>query len=161
MICPNCGAQIPDGAAFCTNCGNAAPAQQTYQQPQPQPQQPYQPQPTYQQPYQPPIYGASAAPAAQPNTLVIGILSLVFDCFFYTSIVGMILGIIGNSKAKKYRAQGGVLTGKAKVGAILSKIGMILGIVMVIGFVIWLAVIIIAAIAGGTTSYSSYSSYFK
>ncbi len=60
MNCPNCGSEIPEGAAFCTTCGSpvqqAAP-QQPYQQAAPQqpyqqaaPQQPY--QQGYQQPYQ-------------------------------------------------------------------------------------------------------------
>lgn len=56
MICPNCGTQLPDGSAFCGNCGSAMsappvvdqgwqqPAQQQYQQPT------YQPQPGYGQP---------------------------------------------------------------------------------------------------------------
>ena len=26
MVCPNCGAEIPEAAAFCPNCGAAAPA---------------------------------------------------------------------------------------------------------------------------------------
>ncbi|MBR6704720.1 MAG: zinc ribbon domain-containing protein [Lachnospiraceae bacterium] len=61
MFCPNCGAQLPDGAAFCSVCGQpqqkARPAyqqpQQNYQQPQQNYQQPYyqQPQQNYQQPY--------------------------------------------------------------------------------------------------------------
>lgn len=38
--CPNCGAQLPDNANFCSNCGARFGA----------PQQPYQQQ--YQQPYQ-------------------------------------------------------------------------------------------------------------
>jgi hypothetical protein len=61
MNCPNCGSEIPEGAAFCTTCGSpvqqAAP-QQPYQQAAPQqpyqqaaPQQPYQ-QAAPQQPYQ-------------------------------------------------------------------------------------------------------------
>ena len=143
MICKNCGAQLPDGTAFCTNCGCAveAPQQQAqpqYQQAQPQYQQPYQAQPQYQQPFR-------AQPvSAQPNTLVFGILSLVFSCLFYTAIVGMILGIVGRSKAKAYAAQGGQLTGASKVGSILSMVGMILGIVL---SVILLIVIIIAIAA--------------
>lgn len=50
--CPTCGAQLPDNATFCSNCGARLGAPQ-YQQPyqQPQYQQPYQ-QPQYQQPYQ-------------------------------------------------------------------------------------------------------------
>lgn len=46
--CPNCGAQLPDNAMFCSACGARFGApQQPYQQPQ------YQ-QPQYQQPYQQP-----------------------------------------------------------------------------------------------------------
>ena len=45
--CPNCGAQLPDNANFCSNCGTRfgapqQPYQQQYQQPY---QQPYQQQP--------------------------------------------------------------------------------------------------------------------
>ena len=70
MFCPNCGAQIVEGAVFCPNCGaaqNAAPAapaapvyeapQQTYQAPA------YQaPQQTYQAPAYQPNYAAANAP---------------------------------------------------------------------------------------------------
>lgn len=38
--CPNCGAQLPDNARFCSVCGSqlgAAPQQPQYQQPQEQP----------------------------------------------------------------------------------------------------------------------------
>lgn len=53
--CPNCGAQLPDNATFCSVCGARLGApQQNYQQPYQQPyqQQPqyYQQQPQYQQP---------------------------------------------------------------------------------------------------------------
>ena len=77
----------------------------------------------YAQPYQ------QIAP--QPNLLVLGILSLVF-----TSIVGIILGAIGRKKGKAYIAQGGTLTGASKVGYILSLVGLILGIVVTVIYVI-------------------------
>ena len=54
MFCPNCGAQLPDGAAFCSVCGQPQQkARPAYQQPQQNYQQPYyqQPQQNYQQPY--------------------------------------------------------------------------------------------------------------
>ena len=51
-FCPNCGAQLPDNAGFCSNCGTPLGAPPQYQQPQ-QPQ--YYQQPQYQQPqYQQP-----------------------------------------------------------------------------------------------------------
>ena len=46
-FCPNCGAQLPDTAGFCSNCGTPLGAPPQYQQPQ-QPQ--YYQQPQYQQP---------------------------------------------------------------------------------------------------------------
>lgn len=46
-FCPNCGAQLPDNAGFCSNCGTPLGAPPQYQQPQ-QPQ--YYQQPQYQQP---------------------------------------------------------------------------------------------------------------
>lgn len=52
--CPNCNAQIDDGAAFCTSCGvNVAAAAQAAPQsePQPAPQPAYAPQGAYAQPY--------------------------------------------------------------------------------------------------------------
>ncbi len=85
-----------------------------YQQPQYQPA----PQPAYQ-----PAPQRNAGP--QPNTLVFGILSLVFSSF----IVGIILGAIGRSKGNAYIQQGGTLTGASKVGYILSKVGLILSII--------------------------------
>ena len=62
MICPNCGSQLPDGSAFCGNCGSAvnAPAQAVPAQVDWQ-QQPMQPQPAPQQGYQQ-QYGQQAAP---------------------------------------------------------------------------------------------------
>ena len=65
-ICQACGTTIPDGAAFCPNCGNAAtatapqPPVQDAAQGQYEPQQPY---------YQPPVQDAAPgqyAPQQQP-----------------------------------------------------------------------------------------------
>jgi len=91
MFCPNCGAQNPDNANVCVNCGNAlqqqAPVQPAYQQPayqQPAYQQPMYQQPMYQQPmYQQPMYQQPAyqAPVSGGSK--------------GAKIVGMILGIIG------------------------------------------------------------------
>ena len=138
QFCTKCGGSIPEGSAFCPNCGEPV-AQAAPQQPQ------YQ-QPAYQQPvYQQPAYQPTANVGPQPNLLVFGILSLVFEV-----IVGIILGAIGRSKGKAYIAQGGQLTGASKVGFILCKVGLILSIIATVSFVIWL-IVYIAALAGGAT----------
>ena len=76
MFCSKCGSQIPEGAAFCVNCGQSvAPApersQPEAQQPQyqySQPQYTQQPQPQYNQP-QYNQYGYQNTPEQDaPNT---------------------------------------------------------------------------------------------
>ena len=106
MICNKCNSNIPDGSTFCPVCGQqfGAPAQTTAYQ-----------QPAYQQ------------PAAPVSVLPFGILSLVFAG---TGIIGLIFAIIGLSKSKKFVAQNGSLFGSAKVGKILSIIGLVSSIVM-------------------------------
>ncbi len=81
--------------------------------PQP-PRPPYSPQPPYQQPYQqpyqppyppqppkPPVPGKGMSIAA----MVLGIVACVFCCYFFFSlpcaITGLVLGCMGNSKAKR------------------------------------------------------------
>lgn len=72
----------------------------------------------------------------QPNLLVFGILSLVLG-----SIVGIILGFIGRKKGNEYIARGGTLTGASKTGYILSKVGIVLGIITTILLIIYIIVI--------------------
>ena len=103
--------------------------------------------PQYNQQYAQPAYNTMVP--AQPNLLVFGILSLVLG-----SIVGIILGSIGRKKGKAYIAQGGQLTGASKVGFILSKVGVILGIISTVFLVIW-----IILLATGNAVASSYSYY--
>jgi hypothetical protein len=163
MICTKCGAEIPEGAKFCINCGNAAvaaepapqveqpvyeaPQQPVYEAPQQQPvyaaapqqpqyQQPQYQQPQYQQPqYQQPTYYAQPQPAANVSgkpALTFGILGIIFACTFYFSFLGIIFSAIGLGKAKAFRAAAGQLSGPAKVGKILSTIGLIVGIILTV-----------------------------
>jgi hypothetical protein len=81
----------------------------------------------------------------QPNLLVLGILAVALA---ELGIPGIILGAIGRSKGKKFVQAGGTLTGAAKVGYILSLVGLILGIVMTVFWVIYLIVIIAAGASG-------------
>lgn len=80
MFCTKCGAQMPDGASFCTSCGSPLNSTQPVQQPAGQYQQPVQQyqqpvyqqpvqtqQPVYQQPAQP-VYGQQPAWQATPVT---------------------------------------------------------------------------------------------
>lgn len=83
MNCKNCGAPVPDGTGFCSNCGakvevaQQPAAQQPVQQPNPQqpiPQQPIPPQQGQQQPFQQAqavpnqaFYQGQAQPFPQPN----------------------------------------------------------------------------------------------
>ncbi len=87
------------------------------------------------------------------QSLVFGILSLVFNEF---SILGIIFGAIGKGKAKKFAAEnGGVVTGKAKVGKILSTVGLVLGIIGLVCAVI----IALACIASPEFRQALMSSY--
>ena len=118
MYCTKCGAVADDNAVVCPNCGQPLNAAQPQQQ----------------------VYQPTVQPAQpQPSILPWGILSLVFS-----GVLGLIFAIIGRNKAKNYP---GTLTGAAKVGAILSKVGLILNIVALVVY----AIVIIAVIAGGNS----------
>ena len=182
MVCKNCGAELPDGVAFCTNCGAAVeapqpqpqpaqpqyqqPAQPVYQQPQPQYQQPaqpayQQPQPAYQQPAQPvyqqpqPAYQQPmyAQPVAGPQPSTL-VWGILSLVFCESGLLGLIFAIIGRKKGKAYIAQGGQLTGASKVGFILAKVGLIFSILVMVVYVIYIG-LIIAGVATGVVS-SSY-----
>ena len=134
MICKNCGAQIPDGSAFCTECG--APVQQE----QPIQQEPVQ-QPQY-TPVQPVVNdpGLNATPI-----LITGILALAL-C--WTGIGGLICAIICMSKVKKFQAAGGVIAGKAKVGKILGTLGLVFSILYIVFWCVYFIVVVAAAATG-------------
>lgn len=118
--CKNCGTNNEEGVAYCAGCGATMDA--GYQSPVS-----YQ-QPAYQQPaYQQPVYQQPAAPVVPGKGLsitamVLGIISLVFCCVWYIAIpcaiVGLILGCIGNSKAKEV----GMKSGMAVAGIVCSAI---------------------------------------
>lgn len=90
----------------------------------------------------------------QPNTLTLGILSIVFASI--TGIVGIILGAIGRKKGKEFLAQGGELTGASKVGYILSLVGLILGIICTILLVIYVVVVVVVLGKSGAMNYINY-----
>lgn len=105
-----------------------------YQQPQYQPSQ-YQQPPYGQQYYAQPVYGAR--PEAPGNGLCIagmvcGILSLLFLCSSFLSLVPAILGIVlsavGLSKAKK----AGVKNGMAIAGLVTSSLALVIDIALIV-----------------------------
>lgn len=105
-----------------------------------------QPQPNYGGGYAAPV---AAAPATNSGIglLILGIVSVVLA--FDVTLGAIICGAIGCSMAKKLKGpDGSYPTGKAKVGAILSKIGLIAGIVTTIIAIIWCVIIIVGIVAG-------------
>ena len=128
MTCKNCGTELEEGVAFCSNCGAQVPAPQ----PEPIPE---------------PVEVAEAAPVQQevvdPGktlgtvSMILGIaglvLSLVTFCCGYAGaiasplcIVGLILSIV----AKKKSASAGLKNGAAGIGMILSIVGLVAGVLI-------------------------------
>ena len=128
MNCTTCGAQINAGERYCSTCGASVPVEA--------------PVATVENTYVPAAPAISSAPI-----LVFGILGLAFACTFYFSFLGIIFGAIAGKKASTYVAQGGVLAGKAKVGKILGKIGLIISIVLTAICVLVVMIALIAALS--------------
>ena len=129
MFCESCGSSVPDGQAFCSNCGapvtqavpQAAPAQPVYQQPVAQPVQPvYQPVMVQQ-----PVAKSSGMAIAG---LIMGIFTVIF-C--WVPVVGFILGVLGLifSIAGIAKKNGGA-KGAAIAGLVLTIIGAIVSVIM-------------------------------
>ena len=81
-----------------------------------------------------PVYATPVAPVAGPvaddpelakNVLVMGIVAVALAVTVFFSAVGIVFGIIGLSKAKKFVEQCGQIYGKARVGKCLSLGGLI------------------------------------
>lgn len=157
-LCPQCGAELAPNQHFCGKCGYtlqpAYQAQPAYQQPayqQPAYQQPaYPQQPAYQQPeytqgYQQPKKKTPAMGLGVTG-MVLGILGIVFCWFmffgFVFSLVGLILSIVAKKKG---------CTGVATAGIVCSAIGLGIGLIFSI---IW--IVGLAAAASYSNSYSYY-----
>ncbi len=105
------------------------------------------------QPVQPVYVQPNCAPnhildSLATTSLTMGILSLVFGC-----ILGLIFSIIGKKKAAEYGRLAGAITGKAKAGAILNKIGFILSLISTIIVGIYLIVVVIIACIFAETNF--------
>lgn len=102
-----------------------------------------------------PAYNATPVAPAQDNSMkamIFGILGLALS---ELGILGLIFSILGKKEAKKFEAAFGQLTGKAKVGSILSTVGLIVSIIMMVVYVISFIVGIFAGLAA-----SSYATYY-
>ncbi|MBQ9414481.1 MAG: zinc ribbon domain-containing protein [Clostridia bacterium] len=161
QFCTNCGAPQmgePQAQAYTDASAYQQPAQQPtyqyqqpaqqptyqYQQPTQQPTYQYQQPTTYQQaPYQQPARAEDpAASALAKSLLTFGILATAFTFTFYFSFLSIIFGAIGLGKANTFATSYGPLYGRAKVGRILSLVGLIVGSVFT-----FICLIIIIALA--------------
>ena len=151
--CNQCGQQLSDETAFCSNCGGsnfepiANAGDYTYQQPGQQPyyQQPYYQsgqQPNYQQPYQQPTGGAyqpaSPAKGKAIASLVLGIVALLLCWWGWVGIISIVLSIIGIilgiGSRKELPAEQG--RGMATAGMICSIIALVLSSIVLVACVI-------------------------
>lgn len=103
----------------------------------------------------------TALPAGS-SLLVFGILSLVFSILsmipyffilFGFGIAGIVFGLVGLRGKKKYIQAGALLTGTAKVGAILSKAGFIVGIVITSFWTVYLSILAVIGLCSLAASY--------
>lgn len=128
--CQKCGQQLEDSINFCTNCGATQTASA-------------------------PVYVQSAAPVADPaaaesanKAMVLGIVAAATSGF---GIPGIILAAISGKEIAK--AEGlGASGGKLKAAKICRKVGLILGIIMTVFWVIYI-IAIIALVANGAYLY--------
>ncbi|MBO4327177.1 MAG: zinc-ribbon domain-containing protein [Clostridia bacterium] len=183
VVCPNCGAQLADGTKFCVNCGrklieeNVAQTVNQVQQTaetaantvnQNVQQQPYvNPTPAYNQPNYaaqqvPPVaYGPvqPEAPAQSNNngfgiaSLVCGILALlnaILFCLVIPAFIALIAGILAIifAAVSKKKTSNGKMPGTAIAGLVLGILGLVGALIFVILFIIGLAA------AGSAASYN-------
>ncbi len=141
MYCKNCGTELKEGQKFCPKCGTpvessqtsrttGAGQQQTYQQTQTSQQQNYQQQ-TYQQTYQ---QQDTPGKSDAIGSMVLGIIAIVFLFFGWSSVISVIMSIIGlilASNAKKKGYTGGMQT----AGFVLCIINLFGGILIFIACV--------------------------
>ena len=159
MNCKNCGAELNEGAIFCGNCGmrieNEQPVfeaqvaeepvqgeyhQETYTE--------YQEQGTYVPPVIPEEYKTEPVVSGErPNTVLWIVLSAVeiFTCCQITGIISLIFSIIGHVSAEK--GDFADAAKKIKIAKTSFWIGLALGLLFVVAYVVIFAL----GIAAGVT----------
>ena len=133
MFCSHCGSEIENGARFCQNCGASADATKNEEK----------------MSYEPidltDTIAEKAKDEAAGSALGTGIAAIIFGLIVsFLNFIGIILGAVGIGKANAVEAQFGELPPKARVGKILSTVGLISGILMTI---VWFLYIVIIAVA--------------
>ena len=148
MFCSNCGTNLPDGTAFCPSCGrsqdSASPVQNSnensfapdYTAPAANLQQPAPGQPYAQQPYYPPVNSIPTNGLATAG-FVLGLVGL-FTCGV-TSIIGLILSIVGLVQSGKHLSKPG--KGLAIAGIITSAVVVVLSLLLTIIFIIGIGLV--------------------
>ena len=137
MYCISCGSEIPEGSEFCFKCGASQTEPLTAS----------------------PVYAAQPvieAPVAPSNVLTWGIIGLAFACTFFLSFLGIIFSAIGMKKHKTYIDSGAAYSTKVKVGGILSKVGLGVGIALTVLCVIYFIFIIVMLLFVGRSVDWSY-----
>lgn len=153
MFCQNCGAELKDGAKFCSECGAKVEAPVQVPAPHETPKEtPAEPENDN---------GFSLALTSN----ILSQLGLTFAWFPYTALIGLVLSIIARVQIKKFRNAGYQIGGeglarKAKVSGIFAKIADILSIVGLIVSIVCLAIVIviivIMCVVGGYEAYRAY-----
>lgn len=139
-FCENCGAQIPDGSAFCTNCGtvvkSAAPATGEETIAVNRVPSEYR---AAQQPAQPYYYANTATPAPK-NTVNGMVFPAIMLCWF--PILGLIFSIIAKKRAG---------SGEYKVPLTpIAVVALVFSIIFTAFCAIFVAVLIIESIVNGS-----------
>ena len=147
MTCPTCGAQLNEGLKFCTQCGTPLQVAEA-----PVAEAPVVETPAYEAPaYEAPAYEAAPvyeAPAATDpgaglgkTSKILGIIGIVTSCCGFGSvlaIVALILGIVGGKKSKG----AGFENASAKTGLILGVVGIAIGAIVYIAYLIYYVVVL-------------------
>lgn len=145
MFCPNCGSQVPSGAASCAQCGRpVAPAQPQYQYPQ-YPGGPQQPQNSGPQQYSGAQQQSGMKAAGIEDYFV---HNIVLTCLglFCCGCISLILGIIGivyASNARSAFAMGNIpgAQSASQTAKVLFYVNLVLMALFAIGMIIYIFLI--------------------
>lgn len=156
MFCKFCGKQIPDGAAFCPECGkpaNTSANSDANANANANANAGTNTNANYQSVQSAPNYNFQQGnvnanvnrerDSLAGSVLTFAILGLAFASTFCLSFLGLIFSCISRSKINNYCLLFGNPHGKAKVGNILGKVGLILSIVLTAIFTLYLFIFVI------------------